>query len=94
MWFQVAELSKLAKIPFGSGGVKTKVTDYLFCGEFVLIGHKFQNIDQFLCQTRFIICSIIVRLLLVIPSSNSSCASTSVTVEPSIAVECVMMEYR
>ena len=42
--------SKLAKIPFGSGGVKTKVTDYLFCGEFVLIGHKFQNIDQFLCQ--------------------------------------------
>jgi hypothetical protein len=40
----------LAKIPFGSGGVKTKVTDYLFCGEFVLIGHKFQNIDQFLCQ--------------------------------------------
>jgi hypothetical protein len=50
MWFQVAELSKLAKIPFGSGGVKTKATDYLFCGEFVLIGHKFQNIDQFLCQ--------------------------------------------
>ena len=27
-----------------------EVADYLFCGEFVLIGHKFQNIDQFLCQ--------------------------------------------
>jgi hypothetical protein len=31
-------------------GVKAKVTDNLFCGEFVLISHKFQNIDQFLCQ--------------------------------------------
>ena len=30
--------------------------------------------------------------LLVMPSSNNSCASTSVTVEPSMAVECVMME--
>ena len=32
-----------------SSGVKAKVTDYLFCGEFVFIDHKFQNIDQFLC---------------------------------------------
>ena len=50
MWFQITKLSKLAKIPFGSSGVKAKVTDYLFCGEFVFINHKFQNIDQFLCQ--------------------------------------------
>ena len=50
--FQIAELGELAKIAFGSSGVKTKVTDYLFCGEFILIGHKFQNIDQFLCQRR------------------------------------------
>ena len=50
MWFQIAELSKLAKIAFGCCGVEAEVTDYLFCSEFVLIGHKFQNIDQFLCQ--------------------------------------------
>ena len=42
--FQIAELGELAKIAFGSSGVIAKVTDYLFCGEFVLIGHKFQNI--------------------------------------------------
>ena len=50
MWFQIAELCKLAKIAFGCCGIEAEVTDYLFCSEFVLIGHKFQNIDQFLCQ--------------------------------------------
>ncbi len=45
-------------------------------------------------KSRFIICSIMVRFEEVMPSSKSSCASTSVTVLPSMAVECVMMEYR
>ena len=52
MWLQVTELSKLAKIAFGSSGVKVKVVDYLLCGKFFFIGHKVQNIDQFLCQRR------------------------------------------
>ena len=54
MWLQVTELSKLAKIAFGSSGVKVKVVDYLLCGEFIFIGHKVQNIDHFLLQILFI----------------------------------------
>ena len=40
----------------------------------------------------FINCSFIGLPFAVMPSSKSSCASTSVTVLPSMAVECVMIE--
>ena len=45
-------------------------------------------------RSRFIICSCKVRPGAVIPSSKSNWFSISVTVDPSIAVECVMSEYK
>ena len=40
MCFQITKLSKLAQVTFGSSSIKAKVSDYLFCGDFVFIGHK------------------------------------------------------
>jgi hypothetical protein len=50
MGFQVAELRELAEVTLGGGWSETEMSDYGFCGDFVLIGHKIQNIDQFLGQ--------------------------------------------
>ena len=46
--FQVTELGELAQITLGSGGGETELTDDSFGGELLFIGHKNQNIDQFI----------------------------------------------
>ena len=53
MCLQITKLGKLAQIALGGGSIKAKVADNLFCSKFAYIGHKVQNIDQFLCQRRF-----------------------------------------
>ena len=50
MRLQITELSKLAKIAFGCRGIKAELADDFFCCNLIFIGHKFQNIDHFLCQ--------------------------------------------
>jgi hypothetical protein len=50
MRLQVAELRELAKVALGGSRIETEMTDDFFCRNLVFIGHKFQNIDHFLCQ--------------------------------------------
>lgn len=49
MCLQITKLGELAQVAFSCSGVEAEVSDNLLCGEFVFIGHKHQNIDQFLC---------------------------------------------
>ncbi len=53
MCLQIAKLCKLAQVAFGRSSVEAKVTDNLFCGNFIFFDHILQNIDHFLCQGRF-----------------------------------------
>lgn len=51
--FKIAELRKLTEVTLGCGGIEASVTDDGFCREWVFIGYKRQNIDQFLYQRGF-----------------------------------------
>ena len=50
MGFQIAELRKLTKVAFGCSCSKSEVGHDIFRCDFFFVGHKLQNIDQFLCQ--------------------------------------------
>ena len=50
---QIAKLSELAQIAFGRSRIEAKMTDNILSRKLILIGYKFQNIDQFLRQRRF-----------------------------------------
>ena len=50
MCLQIAKLVELAQVALGGGSDETEMSDNLFGGDFIFIGHILQNIGQFLCQ--------------------------------------------
>ena len=53
MCFQIAKLGQLTEVAFGGGGIEAEMINDNFRRDLVFIGHKTQNIDQFLRQRRF-----------------------------------------